>query len=158
MKIPLIKTTGNLTTAAIILTVEGRLVGAIEKTFPSEAKQREPRIIARIKITGFDMVIPIIIPIITGTKTIAVPNANEASISPAMMVSILRGLDINLSSVFACASQGTTIGEIEVAVKNKIILRSPEIINSTDICLPIVNDKNRKTGKSTPNIITGPLE
>jgi hypothetical protein len=37
---PLINTTGNFTTEAIMLIVAGRLVGGMEKTVPSEAKQK----------------------------------------------------------------------------------------------------------------------
>jgi hypothetical protein len=158
MKIPLMNTTGNFTTEAIMLTVAGRLVGGMEKTVPKEAKQRAARITAMAKMRELDIVIPRKRPRMMGTKEIPTPKAKEARMSPIIMVSILTGQDIKRSSVRACASQGTTMGDIEVAVKKRTIPRSPGIMKSTDRCLPIVKARNRKTGKSTPKIITGPLE
>jgi hypothetical protein len=49
------------------------------------------------------------------------------------------------------------MGETEVAVKKRIMPRSPGIMKSIDSCLPMVKERNRKTGKRTPKIITGPL-
>jgi hypothetical protein len=141
-----------------MFTVAGRLVGGMEKTLPSEAKQRAARITARANMTGLDTVTPRAIPMMMGTSEIAVPKAKEAKIFPAIMVSNLIGQDIRRSKVLACASQGTTIGDIEVAVKNRIMPRSPGIMKSTDMCLPMVKERNKKTGKRTPKIITGPLE
>jgi len=141
-----------------MFTVAGRLVGGMEKTLPSEAKQRDARITASAKINGFDTVTPRARPIMIVTSEIAIPKIKEASTSPKIIASSLTGQDINRSRVLACASQGTTIGEMEVAVKKRIIPRSPGIMKSTDRCLPIVKDRNRKTGKRTPKIITGPLE
>jgi hypothetical protein len=141
-----------------MLTVAGRLVGGMEKTLPNEAKQRDAKIIARAKITGFDTVTPRARPITIVTSEIAVPKTKEASTSPKIIASSLTGQDINRSRVLACASQGTTIGEIEVAVKKRITPRSPGIMKSIVMCLPMVKDRNRKTGKRTPKIITGPLE
>jgi hypothetical protein len=155
---PLIKTTGNLTTEAIIFIVAGILVGGIENIIPRAAKQTAARIIANARIIGFDIVIPRTRPIITGTTDMTAPKAKEAIMSPMTMVSGFTGQDISRSNVLAIASHGMTIGEIEVAVKNRIIPKSPGIIKSTVTCLPMVKDRNRKMGKRSPKIITGPLE
>ena len=141
-----------------MLTVAGRLVGGIEKTTPSEAKQRDARIIARLKTNTPDMVTPRKRPRITGTSEITIPKVNDASTSPMMIVSSRIGQDIRRSRVLDCASQGTTIGDIEVAVKKRIIPKSPGIIKSIENCLPMVKERNKKIGKRTPKIITGPLE
>ncbi len=128
---PLMKTTGNLTTEAIMLTVDGRFVGGMEKTLPSEAKQKAARIIARAKTRGLDMVIPRKRPSTMGTREIPSPKIKDARISPRIIVSVFTGQDISLSNVLACASQGITIGDIEVAVKKSIMPRSPGIMKST---------------------------
>jgi len=140
-----------------MFTVDGRLVGGMEKTLPSEAKQKAARIIARPKIKGLDIVTPRKRPSTMGTREIPNPKIKEAMISPNIMVSAFTGQDISRSNVLACASQGITIGEIEVAVKNRIIPSRPGIMKSTDMCLPIMKARNRKTGKRTPKMTTGPL-
>ena len=155
---PLIKTTGNFTTEEIMFTVAGTLVGGIEKTLPKDAKQSDARIIARLKTTAPDMVTPRKRPRIIGTNEIPIPKTNDASTSPIIIVSSLIGQDIRRSKVLDCASHGTTIGDIEVAVKKRIIPKSPGIIKSTENCLPIVKERNKKMGKRIPNIITGPFE
>jgi hypothetical protein len=109
-------------------------------------------------MTGLDMVTPRASPMMIGMSEIAVPKAKEAKTSPTIIVSSLTGQDIRRSSVLACASQGTTIGEIEVAVKKRIIPRNPGIMKLRVMFLPMVKDRNRKTGKRTPKTITGPLE
>jgi hypothetical protein len=119
-----------------MLAVAGEFVGGIENILPKEAKHNAARII----------------------PTMPRPKTKEASMSPRMMVSVLIGQDINRSSVLACASQGTTIGDIAVAVKKRIMPNKPGIIKSIVRFLPIVKERNRKIGKSTPKIITGPLE
>lgn len=47
---------------------------------------------------------------------------------------------------------------MEVAVKKRIIPRSPGSMKSIDMCRPMLKERNRKTGKRTPKITTGPLE
>jgi hypothetical protein len=158
MKIPLMNTIGNFTTEAIMLIVAGRSVGGIEKTGPRDAKQKAARITARAKMRGLAIVIPRKRPRMMGTSEIPNPKANEARISPTMMISNLTGQDMSRSSVLDCVSQGITIGDTEVAVKKRTIPSSPGIMKSTDNCLPMVKARNRKTGKRTPKIITGPLE
>ncbi len=152
------KTTGNLITAAIMLTVAGILVGGIENTLPNEAKHRAARIIARANRTGVDTLAPKTSPTMIATSEIAMPNTNDASTSPKIMNSSLSGHDIRRSRVLACASHGTTIGDIEVAVKKRIIPKSPGIMKSTVRFLPMLKDRKRKTGKRIPKITTGPLE
>lgn len=89
-------------------------------------------------------------------RPIASPKIKEARMSPTMIVSILTEQDIRRSSVRACASHGITMGETEVAVKNKIMPRSPGIMKSADRCPPMVKERNRKTGNRTPKITTTP--
>ncbi len=127
---PLMKTTGNLTTEAIMLTVAGRLVGGMEKTLPRAAKQKAARMIARAKMNGLDIVTPRKRPSTTGTREIPNPKIKDAMISPRIIASVFNGQDISLSNVLACASQGITIGDIEVAVKKSIMPRSPGIMKS----------------------------
>jgi hypothetical protein len=141
-----------------MLTVAGTLVGGIEKILPSEAKQSDASISPRLKTIAFDIFIPIKRPIIRGISAMQIPKMNDASMSPIMIVSILIGHDMRRSRVLDWASHGTTIGDTEVAVKKRIIPRRPGSMNSIESCLPIVKERNKKMGKSTPNIITGPLE
>ena len=81
MKMPLIKTTGSLTAAAIILTVAGMLVGGIEKTFPKAAKQKAAKTTAKTNMAGLAIATPKLSPIMMGTTEIASPKVNEARIS-----------------------------------------------------------------------------
>jgi hypothetical protein len=92
-----------------------------------------------------------------GTNEIPNPKAKEARISPKMMVSIITGQDTSRSSVLACPSQGTTTGDIAVAAKKRDIPRSPGIAKSAEKCLPMIKARNRKMGRRTPKIMTGPL-
>ncbi len=154
---PLINTTGNFTTEASILIVAGVLVGGIEKTLPREAKQKAARITATAKMNGLDIVTPRKKPRTSVTIEIAIPKVKEARISPRMIVSNLSGQDISRSSVLACVSQGATIGDIEVAVKKRIIPKSPGIMKSMVMCRLMVKERNKKTGKRIPKITTGPF-
>jgi hypothetical protein len=45
---------------------------------------------------------------------------------------------------------GTTMGDIAVAVKKRIIPRSPGIMESTVRFLPMEKERNRKTGNRNP--------
>jgi hypothetical protein len=141
-----------------MFTVAGTLLGGMEKTFPREAKHRLAKINAKAKMTALNMVTPKASPIMMGTSEITVPKANETRTSPIIIVSSLTGQDIRRSSVLACASHGTTTGETEVAVKKRIMPTKPDIMKSTDMCLPIMKARNKKTGKRTPKIITGPFK
>jgi hypothetical protein len=141
-----------------MLAVAGEFVGGIENILPKEAKHNAASIIPTVKTKGLDTVIPRARPMITTTSEMPRPKTKEASMSPRMMVSVLIGQDINRSSVLACASQGTTIGDIAVAVKKRIMPNKPGIIKSIVRFLPIVKERNRKIGKSTPKITTGPFE
>ena len=103
------------------------------------------------------MAIPRANPIITGISEIKTPKIKEASMSPRMMVGMVTGQDISLSSVLALVSQGVTTGDIAVEVKNRTIPKSPGITKVRVRSLPIIKERKRKTGKMMPNIITGPL-
>jgi hypothetical protein len=73
-------------------------------------------------------------------------------------VGIVTGQDINLSSVLACVSHGVTAGDIAVAVKKSTIPISPGIIKLRVNSLPIMKERNKKTGNMMPKITTGPFE
>ena len=139
-----------------MLTVAGKLVGGMEKMLPKEEKQKAARITARMKNKRLKILIPRARPIITGTTDIIKPKAKEARMSPKMIVSIIKGQDINLSRVLAWVSQGTTIGDMAVAVKKRIIPRRPGIMKATVRFLPMVKARKRKTGKRRPKMSTGP--
>jgi hypothetical protein len=158
IKTPLINITGNFTTEAIIFEVAGMLVGGAEKMLPNEAKQRADRMTATEKTRAFDICAPMPRPKTIATREMPIPKAVDARISPMMMVSILTGQDMSLSSVLVIASMGTTMGDIAVAVKKRIIPRSPGIMESTVRFLPMEKERNRKTGNRMPKITTGPLE
>jgi hypothetical protein len=141
-----------------MLAVAGRLVGGIENKLPKEAKQKAARITARARTAGLDIETPRARVMIMGTTEITRPKIKDARISPRIIVPFATGQDINRSRVLPIVSQGTTMGDIAVAVKKRIIPNSPGIMNSTVRCLPIRKERNRKTGNSKPKITTGPLE
>ena len=151
-------TIGNFTIAESIIIVLGMLVGAAENISPSEERQKAAKIIAEIRMSGWKMLTPANKPTTTGMKEIRTPKVKEASISPRMIVEMVTGQDMSLSSVLACVSQGATAGDMAVAVKKRIIPRSPGIMKSIAKFLPITKERNRKAGKRMPNITTGPLE
>ena len=158
MNTPLMKITGNFTMDESIITLLGMLVGAAENISPSEEKQKDARIMARTRIRGYEMVMPKARPMSSGITEMRAPKMKEASISPRMIVETVTGQDINLSSVLACVSQGATAGDMAVAVKKRIIPKSPGMVKLRVSCLPIIKARKRKTGKIMPNITTGPLE
>lgn len=155
---PLIKSIGNFTRDVSIITVLGSLVGAEQNISPSEEKQKAARTIPRVKIRGCEIDTPRARPIKTGIREMSNPKIKDANISPRMMVGMVRGQDINLSRVSAWVSQGVTMGDIEVEVKNKTIARSPGIRKSMDSLRPTMKERKRKRGSRIPNITTGPLE
>ena len=155
---PLIKTIGNLTIEDSIMIVLGVLAGAAEKISPRELKQKAANISPKIRMTGWDTLIPIASPIIRGMKEMAIPKAKDASTSPRTIVGRVTGQDISLSSVLACVSQGATAGEIAVAVKKRTIPRRPGSMKSRLRFLPMAKERNKNSGKRMPKIITGPLE
>jgi len=149
---------GNFIIDESIITLLGRLVGVAEKISPNEEKQKAARTIDNAKITGKATVIPNINPIMIGTVVIKTPKIKEASISPKMIVGMVTGQDINLSSVFACVSHGIIAGEIAVEVKKRVIPSSPGIKKLRLSSLPIMKERNKKIGNMIPNITTGPFE
>jgi hypothetical protein len=158
IKIPLTKTTGNLTIEESIIMVLGVLAGAAEKISPKELKQKAARMSPRARRSGWETLTPIASPTAMGRIEIRVPKEKEANTSPRIMVGMVTGQDISLSRVFAWVSQGATAGEMAVAVKKRIIPSSPGIMKSKLIFLPITKERKRKTGNKMPKIITGPLE
>jgi len=140
------------------MIVLGVLAGAAEKISPRELKQKAARTNPRARTNGWETLMPIPSPTIRGMKEMATPKAKEASTSPRIIVGTVIGQDISLSNVLACVSQGATAGEMAVAVKKRIIPRSPGIMESRLRFLPMAKERNRNTGKRIPKIITGPFE
>ena len=101
VKIPLMKTMGNLTSVPIILVVAGRLVGGTENRLARAEKHKPARITAMPKITGVEIDIPINRATITRIVEIATPYTKEARMSPSIITSKRTGEDIKRSSVRA---------------------------------------------------------
>lgn len=66
------------------------------------------------------------------------------------MAGIETGAEISLSRVLMLPSHGRMTGETAVAVKNSVMLISPEIRKSTDMPLPRKNARKRNIGKRMP--------
>lgn len=158
MKMPLMNSRGNFTSVAIILDIIGKLKEGIANKLPREAKQNAPRIIARVRMRGLDIVPPKASVIIMGTSELTRPKIKEARISPIMIVLVHTGQHIRRSSVLVIVSHGTTMGDIAVAVKKRIMPNNPGIMNSILRSRPMIKAKNINPGKSKPKINTGPLE
>jgi len=99
MNIPLMKTSGNLTSDEIIMMLEGALDGGEDNIKPKDEKQTPPRSNPNIRIIGFVICVPIASPMAIGSIAIKIPNIKEASISPKIRVVMDMGQDINLSNV-----------------------------------------------------------
>lgn len=99
MNIPLMKTSGNLTRDEIIMMLDGAFVGGVDNNKPKDEKHAPARIMPNIRIKGWTIVIPIAIPITTGTIVIPIPNTKDASTSPKIKVVMDMGADISLSRV-----------------------------------------------------------
>ena len=106
---PLMKIMGSLTAPLTICTVEGMLVGGMEKTLPREEKQKAARMSARARTKGWDTLRPRDRPRMRGTSEIASPKPKEARMSPRMMVSSLTGQHMSRSRVLDWASQGAPL-------------------------------------------------
>jgi hypothetical protein len=137
--------------------VEGRFVGYAENSNPRLEKQNAETTIPIASNIGFSGDIPTTSPMITGTVDIAIPNNMDATASPKTIVFISTGHEINLSKVLICPSHGAIAGETDVDEKNTVIDTSPAIRKFIDSDLPMQNAKNRKSGRSTPKMTTGPL-
>jgi len=138
MKIPLIKTSGNLTIDEIIITLAGVSTGGYDdKNILKEAKQNVARTIPKPKITGLIKLTPINIPAITGKIETRAPKRNEENTSPRKIVHIEMGEEISLSNVLALASHGTIAGPTEVAVKKTVIPSNPGIRSFTGTFRPM---------------------
>jgi hypothetical protein len=112
-------------------------------------------------IKAFPLIIPAPnkrTPRIIGTTTKNVPNNKPDKISPMRIECNETGVEINRSKVFVLLSHGAMTGVTDEAVKK--IVR--EIIPGTSACggrfLPTENARNRKNGKRTPKIRTGPFK
>jgi len=138
IKIPLMKTKGNLIIEEIIIMLAGVSAGGYDdRSILKEAKQNAPRTIPKPKITGLIKLTPINIPTITGNIEIRAPKRNEENTSPRKIVHIETGDEISLSNVLALASHGTIAGPTDVAVKKTVIPSNPGIRSFTGTFRPI---------------------
>lgn len=158
MKIPLMKTNGNLTSEKSIITVAGVSEGGADRRAPREEKQKEDNtmlsnIIGKL-ITG----VPANKPTATGTVDINSPKIAEANMSPKIIVATVTGAETNRSKVFMRVSQGAITGTTDVEVKKTLMPNMPGTRKLRERFRPIEKARNRKRGSKRPNIITGPLQ
>jgi len=158
MKMPLMKTKGNLTREESIMMLAGELVAGEENINASEEKQKAARMMPSARMKGCTMLTPAPSPNTIGTTEIAIPKIREASTSPKRIVQTATGHDASLSRVRAWVSQGATSGDTAVAVKNTVIPSMPGTRKSIDISLPMEKANKRKAGIRMPKLTTGPLE
>ena len=109
------------------MTLDGISVGGDDKIIPKHAKQKDPKINARIKIAGDIKFKPRIKLIKIGNIEIKDPKNIDAQISPNSSVVSFMGLAKTLSKVFCIVSHGITIGPTELAVKRIIMADKPDI-------------------------------
>ena len=155
----LININGNLTSIVKIIVDAGVSVGGTERIRLKEENENAANKIPGIKIKRF---IPFhsskkIIPKSKGTVEKMQPKRKELHTFPSKMVLMDIGQVIKRSRVFCLVSQGNTTGPIDVEVRKRTIVISPEIIYIGIICLPIVKAKKSMIGKRIPWITTGPL-
>jgi hypothetical protein len=125
MNIPLMNTRGNLTRDEIIMMLEGILDGGADNIKPNDEKQAAASTKPSMRVMGWIIPTPMSNPNPMGSRGIMIPNMNDASISPRMMVVMDMGVDISLSRVCTWASHGAMMGETAVAVKNTVIPIKP---------------------------------
>jgi len=157
MNIPLMNISGNLTRFEIIITLDGTLVGGVEKRIPSDEKQKAAIKIDTAKMSGLRMVAPISNPKASGTIEIVIPKMKDAKMSPRRIAESEIGAEINLSSVFMLPSQGAITGDTDVVVKNRVMLSNPAIRKLIGMLLPMEKARKRNIGKRMPKINTGPF-
>lgn len=157
MKIGLINSSGNFIRKERIIVLEGISVGGAESITPKHAKAKQPKNSATIKTSGAIILNPSVIPIITGITATIKPNANDAQISPKIIVVKVIGDATRRSNVLAIVSQGKTAGPMELAVNRSTIPSNPDTIYKGAIVRLIVKAKYNNIGKRIPKIITGPL-
>jgi len=158
MKTPLMKTRGNLTSEESIMTVAGVSEGGEESKAAKEEKQNEPITKPRAKAAASTILTPIATPMIKGITESEAPKITDASISPKMIEATEIGAETSRSKVLILVSQGAITGTTEDAVKNILIPSIPGTKKSGGISRPIQKARNRKRGKKTPKITTGPLK
>lgn len=158
MKIPLMKTKGNLTMVETIMMLAVMSVGGVDRMAAMEEKQNEASKMPNIRVAGQKTLTPMSRPTVIGTMEMTTPKMKEANTSPTMMAVMDIGADTNLSKVLFLASQGAITGTTEVAVKKRVIPNKPGTRKSEGTFLPTEKDKNRKMGIRTPKMRTGPLK
>jgi hypothetical protein len=157
MNIPLMNINGNLTNVEIIITLDGTLVGGVEKRTPSDEKQKAAITMDVAKIRGLMMPIPISNPKASGTIEMATPKTKDAKTSPRRIAESETGAETNLSSVLMLPSQGVITGDTEVVVKKRVMLSKLDIRNSMGMFLPTEKARKRNSGNKMPKMRTGPL-
>jgi hypothetical protein len=138
IKIPLMKTSGNLIREDSIIMVAGTSVGGYaDMSTPRDAKQNAPAVIPSPSNSGLAISTPRNKPMITGNTEIIAPKRKDESMSPTKIVQIETGQDTSLSRVFDLASQGTIAGPTELAVKKTVIPSNPGMRASRVVFRPI---------------------
>jgi len=138
MKIPLMKTIGNLIIEEIIITPAGVSVGGdADKSMLKDAKQNVARMTPRARTNGLSISIPKNKPPTIGNIDTKAPKRKEERTSPRKIVHKEIGEEMRRSRVLALASHGTIAGPTDVAVKKAVIPNSPGIRASGDKFLPI---------------------
>ncbi len=155
---PLMKITGNFTSAESIMTSAGVSVGSAAISTPTAEKQKLARTSPDTKTSGWTIVRSRSkIAIERGTVVIAIPMAADAIKSPKSIHESPIGEETNRSRVFVLVSQGVITGLIEVEVNQIAILNRPVPSISGGISLPSQKARKKKKGRSIPNITTGPF-
>lgn len=138
MKMPLMKTRGNLTMEEIIITPAGVSVGGYDdKSILKDAKQNVAKTTAKARTSRSNIIIPINKPTRIGNIDIETPKRKEERTSPRKIVHRVTGAEISRSRVFARVSHGTMAGPTEVAVKNVVIPNNPGMSASAGRFLPM---------------------
>jgi hypothetical protein len=155
----LIKIKGNLISIVKIIVEAGVSVGGADKIKLNEENENAANKIPGIRINKF---IPFhnskkIIPNIKGTVENIQPKRKELHTLPRRIVLMEIGQVIKRSKVFCLVSHGKTTGPMDVEVRKRTMVISPEIIYNGTITLPIVKAKNNIIGKRIPCMTTGPL-
>lgn len=128
MKMPLMKTSGNLIIEEIIITPAGVSVGGYDDiSMLKDAKQNVARTIPKPRTSRLTISIPISRPVIIGNTDTKAPKMKEEKTSPRKIAHREIGAEMSRSRVFALASHGTMAGPTEVAVKKAVIPSNPGI-------------------------------
>jgi len=156
---PLKNINGNFTNVDSIMTLEGVSLGGEDSSIPNAEKQKVANGMPTIKAIGLAIAPPMRnTPTHKGTIDISNPKTKDAIMSPRSIALNGTGAETSRSNVFILVSQGAITGPTDVEVKKRVMPVMPGTRNSIGSSLPMENAKKRKSGKSMPNISTGPLK